>query len=68
MYFSFPTYILVEKKQKMATQHAFFVANFSDDFQLWLTDPLLTIFNVKEKEILFDHPLTLYLHCFPCYC
>ena len=57
-----------ETKKKMATQHAIFVANFSDDFPLQLTDTLLTIFNVREKEILFDHPLTLYLHCFPYYC
>ena len=52
----------------MATPHAFFVANISDDFPLWLTDLLSMIFNVSEKEIPSHQPLTLYLHCFPYYC
>ena len=57
-----------KKKKENGYPARFFYAIFSDNFPLWLTDPLLTIFNVREKEILFYHPLTLYLHCFPYYC
>ena len=60
---------MVEKKQKKNGYPArfFFVVNISDDFPLWLTGPLLMIFNVSEKEIPFHQPLTLYLHCFHYY-
>ena len=52
---------MVEKKQKKKGYPARF-------FLLWLTDPLLMIFNVREMEIPPYQPLTLYLHCFPYYC
>ena len=53
---------MVEKKQKKNGYPArfFFVANISDDFPLWLTDPLSMIFNVSEKEIPSQEPLTLF--------
>ena len=56
-----------ETKEKWLPRTLFFVANISDDFPLWLTDPLLMIFNVSEKEIAFHQPLTLYLRCFHYY-
>ena len=57
-----------ETKEKWLPRTLFFVANISDDFPLWLTDPVFMIFNVREKEIPSHQPSTLYLHCFPYYC